>query len=119
MTKEQNLQLSINDHIVSSNMRVASSFRDRVVGLMFKSDMEGFDCLLIENCKSIHTCFMKYPIDVVFINSEDEVVKPLYDIQPWRMTWTYFRANRVIEFKSGDLPKDLQAGDKVTIECIN
>lgn len=106
------------DLVISKNMKVADSFLDRLIGLMFKSSMGDKDSLLIKKCNSIHTFFMKYSIDVVFLNKEYLVVKAFYDVKPWRMTRMVFGATQVLEMRAGDLPRDLSVGDRLII-CTN
>ena len=110
--------VSYSNKLISKQMKVASSFFDRLVGLMFSSSMKGFDSLLITKCNSIHTFFMRYAIDVVFLNSKYEVVRTYYNIKPWRMTRLVFGATQVLEMKAGNLPDDMKIGDRLDI-CIS
>jgi Uncharacterized ACR, COG1430 len=43
--------------------------------------------LLIKPCSSIHTFFMAYPIDVLFLSSDGVVLKIVSGLKPWRMAW--------------------------------
>jgi uncharacterized membrane protein (UPF0127 family) len=54
--------------------------------------------LLILRCNSIHTFFMSFPIDAVFLDRNDRVVKVVRNIPPWRFfVWGGFRAVKVLE----------------------
>lgn len=82
-------------------IRVASSFWDRLRGLMFVKDMPADEGLLIERCNSIHTCFMRFPIDATFMDADGNVVKVVRNIPPWR--WCVLggrRAVKVLETKA-------------------
>lgn len=98
--------------------KIAKSFSDRLIGLMFKLPSSNYDGLIIDSCNSIHTCFMKYNIDVIFINKSDQVVKFIKNIKPWRMTLMYFSAARVIEYESGVVHLNIKVGDQLEVVCI-
>lgn len=54
-------------------LRFADSFRDRLIGLMFKKNIDF--CLCFRKCKSIHTFFMKENIVVVFTDKNNNILK--------------------------------------------
>lgn len=82
-------------------VRVASSFWARVRGLMFVKDLPADEGLLIERCNSIHTCFMRFPIDATFFDAQGNVVKVVKNIKPWRLcVLGGRRAVKVLETKS-------------------
>jgi uncharacterized protein len=105
--------------VISQQLRVAEKMLERMVGLMFRAEMNGFDALLIKECRSIHTFFMRYPIDVVFLNASFEVRKIIRNIKPWRMTWIYFSASQVLELRAGALPIEVREGDKLEVVCTS
>ena len=81
--------------------------------------MGDFDGILITPCKSIHTFFMFYPIDVVFLDQDNKIVQILNNVKPWRVTKFYFNAISVLEMKAGSLPNNLALGDKLEVICTN
>ena len=91
----------------------------RMIGLMFAKDLEGYDALWITPCNQIHTFFMKFDLDVIFLSRNNTIVKIVKDIKPFRLTWLYFRAASVLEFKSGTLDPQLKEGDKLELVCIS
>ncbi len=110
------MKANIGDIQIANEVRVANNFVSRLVGLMFGSKMSGFDALLLSPANSIHTCFMRYNIDVIFLNSENKIVKVIRSMRPWRFTWIYWRAKHVLELPGGILPESIKKGDQV---CIN
>lgn len=98
-------------YILGKNIKVAHKFFDRLIGLMFKNEMKEMDGLLIENTNSVHNCFVRFPIDVIFLNRELEVIKVLRSFKPWRFSWIYFRASRVLELPEGKVPETIKKGD--------
>lgn len=106
--------------IVGERIVIAKSFFSRLKGLMFDRSLgTDFDGILIKPCNSIHTFFMNYSIDAVFLNKEYKVVKIMRDLRPWRMTGIYFRASQVLEIKSGLLPKEISEDDLLDEICIS
>lgn len=104
--------------IICKNLKEAKKTIDRMIGLMFKEPMKDHDGLLIKPCNSIHTFFMKYSLDVVFLSKKLEVVAIYKNIKPWRMTRIIFKASQCLEMKNGTLTDDLRIGDKLEL-CIN
>lgn len=112
------IKITYKNKILSNNIEVAESFSSRLIGLMFKEKFENADGLMIDPCRSIHTCFMKYPLDIVFLSKEDKVVKIVRCLQPWRMTWIYYRAKKTLEMPAGKLPLDLFEGDSLEVTSV-
>lgn len=66
------------------NIRVANTFPSRLRGLLFRPQMEVGEGLLLAPCSSIHTFFMRYEIDVVFLDRSCCVRKIVPHVKPWR-----------------------------------
>ena len=98
-----------------SNIKIADDLVSRIIGLMFKRSLTGMSGLLIKPCNSIHTFFMFFELDVLFISSSGEIVKVIRGMKPWRMSWIYFRASQVLELKAGSLPREVKSGMKVEV----
>ena len=107
------------DYILAKNAKEAISFSERAIGLMFKDKMENFDGLLIKPCRSIHTFFMKYPIDVIFLSSDNRVVKIIQNMRPWRMSSIYFRSAKVLELMGGTVKNSIKKDDQLEVICTN
>jgi hypothetical protein len=121
MSKSDKLffQISCGGKTLAKRASLADSFMERALGLMFSKDLGDRDALIIEPTNSIHTFFMNYPIDVIFINRDHKVVKVFNKLKPWRMTRMYFSASKAIEFMGGTLPGDIGPGEKLEIKCIS
>ena len=112
-------QIKCNDIVIARKTKVASSFMARLIGLMFKKNMDGFDGLLIRGTNSIHTCFMRYEIDVVFLNKDYRVIKVVRNMKPWRFTWICFFASQVLELPGGSLTEMISKNDQLEVICTN
>lgn len=64
-------------------IKVAESFTSRVRGLM--GHEEGTYGYFLAPCKFIHTCFMRFPLDILFLDSENQVVGIKRGIKPFRV----------------------------------
>ncbi len=102
---------------LGKELRIANTFFSRLKGLMFVDSMEGFDALLITRCNSIHNFFVRFPIDVIFLNSEFKVVKIIKSFKPWRVSGIYFSASQVLELPENTITDEIQCGDY--LEVIN
>lgn len=81
--------------------RVARTFAARAKGLIGTRDLPAGEGLLILKCNAIHTWFMSFPIDATFLDKNDNVVKIVRHIRPWRfLIWGGFKAVKVLETKS-------------------
>lgn len=86
--------------ILGVKAKVARTFFERTKGLIGTKDLAPGEGLLIERCNAIHTFFMSFPIDAVFLDSHDKVVKTVRGIRPWRLfVWGGWRARKVLETK--------------------
>jgi len=100
---------------ISSLVEVAATRRTRRRGLLGRKTMDASEALIIAPCFAIHTAFMQFAIDVVFIDSRGRVLKIVRELRPWRMAIAP-RAHAVIELAAGALKsRDLKVGDAVDL----
>ncbi len=79
---------------------VARSVWPRLRGLIGRRLPEG-EGLLFPSCRSVHTHFMSYAIDLVYVSDDDVVVKVAHAVRPWRWSWGGRRARHVLELPAG------------------
>ena len=81
--------------------KVARTLFARMKGLIGTKCLPPGEGMLILHCKAIHTFFMSFPIDAIFLDREGHVVKVVRNIRPGRFfVWGGFRADRVLEVAS-------------------
>jgi uncharacterized membrane protein (UPF0127 family) len=83
----------------------ADSFFRRLVGLLGRKQLGEDEGLWIEPCDSVHTLFMRFPIDVAFVDRSGVVVRKLDRLPPWRATRIHHRARACVELAAGVLQK--------------
>jgi len=86
----------------------------RLRGLLGRSGMPSGEGLLLRPAASIHTAFMRFTIDAVFLDRANRVVKVASDLRPWR-TAACRGARAVLELPAGEADKrGLRPGVSVT-----
>lgn len=105
--------------VICHKMTAATNIFSRMLGLMFSTGLPDCDGFLISPCNSIHTFFMRYSLDILFLDKNFKIVKAIYGLAPWRMTWVYFKSRHVLEMKAGTMKKGLYAGETLEAICIN
>lgn len=103
--------------IVAASAVLAISFVARLTGLLLRPPLGVGEGLVIEPCSSIHTLAMRYPIDVLFVDSDGRVVGISRGLGPNRLYAGARRARRTIELPSGAIEASgTQHGDLLRIE---
>ncbi len=87
--------------ILVPELQVAQDLNSRTWGLMFKKDFSPSAGLLIKRCNSIHTCFMNFSIDCIFLDRNFKVVSIKENVKPWRFVLPQWGASQVVELKGG------------------
>lgn len=113
------VKLKGSETIICRDCEVADNFMTRLKGLMFAQNMGQRDGLILDPCNSIHTFFMQFEIDVLFLNQSNQAIKIIRSMKPWRMTMLIFKAKRVLEMAGGQLPSNINLGDEIEVICTN
>ena len=71
-----------------------------------------YEAILLKPCNSIHTFFMRFPIDVLFINENMEVIRKIEGLKPWKVIPPRKGCEMVIEAAAGRF-KNIEVGSKV------
>lgn len=102
--------------VLCESVQVADSFWTRFRGLMCKASLEPGNGMLIDGDGSIHSAFMRFNFDAVFMNSDRIVVKLCGDIAPWRVRAAK-GAKSVLELPSGEIEhRGVQVGDQLCVK---
>ncbi len=80
---------------------VAKNPLTRLVGLLGSKSLEFGDGLWIVPCDSIHSFFMKFPFDAVFLDKNLKVVHLIREMKAWRISPLVFSAHSVLEVPAG------------------
>lgn len=86
--------------VVVERCRVADSMVSRLVGLLNHDTLPEGEGLLIKPCNQVHTFFMRFAIDAVFLSGDDEIVA-VEELKPWRVSKLRLKARKVLELPLG------------------
>jgi uncharacterized membrane protein (UPF0127 family) len=101
---------------LADRARMADSHRSRTLGLIGSPPPGPSEALVIDPSMGIHTWFMSYPIDVVYVGKNDRVLDIDEAIPPWRFGKIRFRAIYVIEMAAGAVKeRGIRVGDELKI----
>jgi uncharacterized membrane protein (UPF0127 family) len=102
---------------VAGQARKAESFWARLVGLMGRRGLEEGEGLLLSPCASVQTFFMRFPIDVIFVDGEAKVVKVAPALKPFRLTLGGRGARDALEVTAGTAARsNTSVGDCLAVE---
>lgn len=102
--------------ILAEKVIIADTPFKRIKGLLGKKDFKPGEALIIKPCNSIHTLFMRFPIDVLFVDKNNRVIKAISSLKPFCLTYIYLAASFAIELPSGTiLASHTQLGDHLSI----
>ena len=96
---------------IASRVARADTFEARNRGLLGRSRMDPEEGLWIDPCPMIHTFFMRFPIDVLFLDKSLRVRRVLEVLRPWRLSPWVFSARSVLELSGGRLQGSVQLDD--------
>lgn len=100
--------------LVAQNVLMARGFFQKLRGLMFRNELGEGEGLFLKKTSAIHTCFMRFPIDVVFLDRDDKVVKVVSCLKPWALWCGARGAAGVLELNEGKVRRcGIQEGDGV------
>ena len=97
--------------------RVADTYWARLRGLVGSKPLAQGEGLLIVPCSSIHTHFMGFPIDVLYVDKGQKVVAVDEEMAPWRFGRMHRGVRFVIELPAGTISSSLtQPGDQLQVQ---
>ena len=98
-------------------VRPATTFWSRLVGLLGRSGLKPGEGLYISPCSSVHTAFMRFAIDVIYIDSSNRVIKTVPVMRPFRASAAFGRDRSVLELPAGTIEASgTEPGDELAID---
>ena len=88
----------------------------RMKGLLDKKYIKKGQALIIKPCDSVHTFFMRFAIDVIFVDRQQKVDLAISSLKPWRLSRLCWRAKFAIELPCGAIrDSHTEKGDEISI----
>ncbi len=101
---------------LATELEIATSFAARSKGLLGRSELPPDRGLLIDPCPLVHTWFMRFAIDVIFLDDKNRVVSLKRNLKPFRMAWSW-RGVKALELPVGVIASTrTQLGDFVAFQ---
>jgi len=88
---------------LATRVSVGRTFCQRLRGWIGRATVAEQEALVLAPCRSVHTCFVRFPIDVVFLAADGEVVLTLPGMRPFSFSPYVRRAELVVELAAGRL----------------
>ncbi len=99
--------------VIANQLLTAFDSRSRRQGLLGREGLSSGSALVIAPSNAVHTFFMRFPIDILFVRRDGTVIKVRSAVRPWRIA-AALRAFAVIELAAGSLAQsNTTAGDRV------
>ena len=103
--------------IIAQHAVLADTAFSRLKGLLGRDSLKPGEAMVITQCRSIHMFFMRFAIDVIFVDNKNRVVGVVNRIKPFFMSPYFWRASCAIELPEGVIEATKTArGDEITIE---
>jgi hypothetical protein len=111
---------------VVESLELADGFWTRLAGLQFRKSLSAEQGLLLVPCSSVHSCCVRFPLDIAMLDRAGQVLRVRRGVRPWRLVFAPRRTHAVLEMPAGservfpgqwlsirglpdeDLPKSLQ-----------
>ncbi len=103
---------------LATSAQRAHTYRDRFLGLMFREALPEGGGLLLEPEGSIHTFFMRFPIDVLYLDRDSRVLRAVQAMPPSRIGPVLTRGcHAILELPAGVIQQSgTEVGDQLQIE---
>jgi uncharacterized membrane protein (UPF0127 family) len=102
--------------VICERCVVAHSVARRMKGLLGRGELPAGEGIHLKPASSVHMFFMRFPIDVVFLDGDLRVVDVRHALQPWRVA-AKRGAKSALELAAGEAERrGLRVGDRVRLD---
>jgi uncharacterized membrane protein (UPF0127 family) len=104
--------------VLGEAIDIADTSAKRTTGLLKHTELRAGEGLWIVPCEGVHTFFMKFPLDLVYIDRKNVVRKVVRDVRPWRVSLC-LTAHSVVELPVGAIEgSGTGRGDELAFETM-
>jgi uncharacterized protein len=101
--------------VLGERVEVAATFYHRALGLLGRRALKSGAGMFIPGCSAIHTFFMLFPIDALFLDEHHRITKALVNMKPFRIAISPRGTKSVLELPCGTLSQGIcHRGDAVS-----
>ena len=117
MAKQRELRLT-DGRVVCERCTLADHALSRLRGLLGRDSLPAGEGILLRPAGSVHTAFMRFPIDVVFLDRELTITAVVPELRPWR-TAGRRGSKAVLELPAGEAARrGLGVGDRLEFAAV-
>lgn len=103
--------------VVAASVQMADGIFTRLMGLMGKPGLPEGHGIWIVPCADIHSCFMRFEFDAIFVNKEGKVLHIEEKMKPWRISKFVKGGKAVLELDGGVIAKTgTEVGDIIELK---
>lgn len=101
---------------LAQQAEIARTFRQRLVGLIGRPGLTAGEALILEPCQSVHMFFMRFPLDIVYLDRDGAVLRSVPDLAPGLVGPYVPGAQTVIELPAGTIENTgTKTGDRIVL----
>src|ERR1035441_10548721 len=105
--------------MLATRLEVAETAQQRSKGLLGRVGLAPGEGLWIVPCESVHTFFMRFPIDLVYLDRKNKIKKVRSEVGAWRMS-ACLSAHSVLELPAGTIREtQTQSGDTLEFTSVS
>ena len=102
--------------IIAETVEIADSYWKRLTGLMGRPNLPPGQGLWIVPCNDIHSCFMRFEFDALFLDKDHRVLFMIERMKPWRISKIVRGGKVVLELPAGTIAtSNTEVGDQLTL----
>ncbi len=106
--------------LIAEHVFEAQGFWARARGLIGRQSLAQGEALIIPHCQAIHMFFMRFSIDVIFVDRSKKVVGLVQNIKPFQLSPFFLNASCALELPSGVIERtNTSLGDQILIDEIS
>lgn len=102
--------------LIADKLKMKDTFFGRLIGLLATKSLAQGEGIVLKPCTQIHTYFMRFSIDAIFVSKDFVVVKVIEDMKPWRLGPLLFDSYYTVELPAGTLKGSVKNGDNLQFE---
>jgi uncharacterized membrane protein (UPF0127 family) len=103
---------------IASRLIPAFDSASRRQGLLGRAGLSAGDALVLAPCSAVHTAFMRFPLDLLFLDRTGHILKVAIGVPPWRIRVAW-RGFAVVELAVGALASaDCKPGDATEFRTL-
>lgn len=102
------------DQVVLERLTVCDTCFSRLRGLLGRNGLGDDEGVFLSKVSSVHTLFMRFPIDIVFLDNKNRIVKIVECVKPYHLAFGSLRTSGTLEMACGKIRRDrFLIGDRI------